>query len=100
MKTSKRYQVKPEKLHSLDDIRMEKLRLRMEIMKTEENIHAGYRDILSALSFKNLAASVIGDVTATSSLLSKAFDFGKSMVAKHKKKKHDKLKGAIKPEPS
>lgn len=90
MKTSKRYQVNPDKIHSLNDLRMEKLRLRMEIMKTEESIHAGYRDIIEALSFKNIAATVVNDVAASSTVLTKAFEFGKSFLAKRKKKKHDK----------
>lgn len=90
MKTSNRYTVKPEKIHSLKDLRMEKLRLRLEILKTEENIHNGYRDILHALTFKNLAGSVINDISASSSVISKAFSFGKAIMAKRKKKKHDK----------
>jgi hypothetical protein len=91
MKTSKRYLVKPEKIHSLDDLRLEKLRLRLEIMKTEESIHSGYRDILEALTFKNLASTMIKDVSATSSVLTKAFAFGKAVMARHKKKKHDRM---------
>ena len=91
MKTTKRYLVKPEKIHSMEDLRLEKLRLRLEIMKTEENIHAGYRDILEALSFKNIATTMINDVAATSSVLSKAFSFGKAMMAKRKKKKQGTL---------
>ncbi len=75
----------------MNDLRMEKLRLRMEIMKTEENIHAGYRDILEALSFKNITSSLINDVAATSSVLTKAFSFGKAMIAKRKKKKQGNL---------
>ena len=92
MKTSKRYMVKPEKINSLQDIEMEKQRLRLEIMKKEENIHSDYRHILEALSFRNLASTMINDISATSSALSKVFSFGKSIMAKRKKKKHDKLK--------
>lgn len=94
MKTSKRYVVKSDKIHSMSDLRMEKLRLQMEIMKAEENIHAGYRGIIEALSFKNIAGNVIGDLTTSSSLVAQAFSFGKSILAKRKKKKHDKLKEA------
>jgi hypothetical protein len=89
MKTSKRYLVKSEKIHSLNDLQMEKMRLRMEILKTEERIHAGYRDILDALSFKNIASTVMNDVTASSTILARAFSFGKALMAKRKKKKHD-----------
>ncbi len=83
--------VKPDKIHSLNDLQMEKLRLQMEIMKAEANIHSGYRGILDALSFKNLAGTLISDVTASSSVVSQAFAFGKSMLAKRKQKKQDKL---------
>ena len=91
MKTSKRYIVQAGKIHSLEDIRLEKMRLRLEILKTENNIHDGYRDILQALSFKNLANNVISDISASSTLITKAFSIGKSLLEKRKKKKHDKL---------
>jgi hypothetical protein len=84
--------VQPGKIHSLNDIRLEKQRLRLEIMKTEENIHSGYLHILQALSFKNLATTMINEISVTSSAMTKAFAFGKSIMARRKKKKHDKLK--------
>ena len=92
MKTSNRYKVKSQNIHSLKDIDMEKQRLRNEIMKTEADIHAGYRNILQAFTLKNLAATMINDVAATSSVLSKVFSFGKVLMEKRKKKKHDKQK--------
>ena len=92
MKTSKRYIVEPGKIHSLQDLKMEKQRLKFEILKTEENIHSGYRDIVSAFTIKNLATTMINDISATSSVLNKAFSFGKSIMARRKKKKHDKMK--------
>ena len=92
MKPSKRYIVKADKIHSLEDIRMEKLKLRIEIMKTEENIHSGYRDILQSLSFRNIATTVINDVSASSTMLTKAFAFGKAVMTRRKKKKHDRPK--------
>jgi hypothetical protein len=81
----------PGKIHSLEDIRLEKLRLRMEILKTETNIHQGYRDILDALSFRNIATTMINDVTASSTLISKALSYGKTFIEKRRKKKHDKM---------
>ena len=88
MKISKRYIVKPEKIHSLKDIELEKQRLRLEIMKTEANIQAEYHNILNAMTLKNIASNMISDITSTSSIISKAFSFGKSLMAKRKKKKH------------
>lgn len=92
MKTSKRYIVKAEKIHSLHDLSLEKERLRFEIMKTEENIHSGYRNILEAFTLKNLASTMIDEISTTSTVMSKAFAFGQSFMSKRKKKKHDKLK--------
>ena len=97
MKTTKRYTVQPAKIKSLKDLEMEKKRLKFEIMKTEENIHQGYRDILNALTFKNLATTMINDFSTTSSVLSKAFSFGRSIMAKRKKKKQDKMASKIVP---
>ncbi len=92
MKTSNRYRVKSQNIHSLKDIELEKQRLRIEIMKTEADIHTGYRNILQAFTLKNIAATMISDVAATSSVMSKVFSFGKVLLEKRKKKKHDKLK--------
>jgi hypothetical protein len=88
MKTTKRYLVKSEKIHSLKDIEMEKQRLRLEILKTEANIHAEYHSILNALTFKNIASNVIGNISPASTIISKAVSFGKSLMEKRRKKKH------------
>ncbi|MEI7499186.1 MAG: hypothetical protein WCK84_01955 [Bacteroidota bacterium] len=95
MKTSNRYKVRHGKIHSLKDLELEKHRLKLEIMKTEVNIQSGYRNIINALSFKNLATTMINEVSATSSVLSKAFAIGKSIMTKRKKKKIDKSKATI-----
>lgn len=92
MKTSNRYKVKSQNIHSLKDLELEKQRLRLEIMKTENNIQLDYHNILHAMTLKNIASNMINDISATSSVLSKAFSFGKSLMEKRKKKKHDKLR--------
>jgi len=71
---------------------LEKQLLRLEIMKTENNIQLDYHNILHAMTLKNIASNMISDISATSSVLSKAFSFGKSLMEKRKKKKHDRLK--------
>jgi len=86
--------VRPEKIRSLNDIRMEKLRLKLEIMKTEESISSAYREILQALTFKNIASAVVSDISATSSVVAKAISIGKAVLTGRKKKKHDKMKEA------
>jgi hypothetical protein len=81
--------VKPEKIHSLRDLEMEKERLKLEILKTETNIRSDYHNLLHAFTFKNLASSVIQDITTTSSVVSKAFSIGKSFLGKKKKRKKE-----------
>lgn len=82
--------VKPDKIHTLKDIELEKQRLRLEILKTEAHIQDGYRNILHAFTFKNLASNMINDISATTSVIGKAFSIGKAIMAKRKKKHHDR----------
>lgn len=86
MKTNNRYVVKPEKIHSLKDLELEKQRLRLEIMKTETTIRASYHNLLHAFTFRNLATSLVQDISATSSAFSKAVAIGKSFFHRKKKK--------------
>ncbi len=82
--------VNPQSIRSLQDLSMEKQRLRYEILKTEANIHSGYRDLVHALTFKNIALSVVSDISASSSVLTKAIAIGKSFMSNRKKKKTDR----------
>ncbi|MEI6683843.1 MAG: hypothetical protein WCO44_14525 [Bacteroidota bacterium] len=90
MKTTNRYTIKAERIRSLKDIEVEKHRLRLEIMKKEQDIHNSYRNILQGFSPRNLATSMVNDFTTSSSILSKAFSIGKAFMARRKKKKRDK----------
>ena len=90
MKTTNRYTIKAARIHSLKDIEVEKHRLRLEIMKKEQDIHNSYRNILQSFSPRNLATSMVNDFTTSSTILSKAFSIGKAIMARRKKKKHDK----------
>ena len=94
MSPTKRYTVKADKIGSLKDIELEKQRLRLEIMKKEQDINSGYRNIVQALSPRNIAATLVNDLTTSSTVLSKAFSIGKALIAKRKKKKLDKLNAA------
>jgi len=87
MKTNKRYKVRPDNIHSLRDIELEKARLQLEIMKAEECIHSDYRRIVDSFTLKNLATGLIDDIATTSNIVSKAFGIGKNFLAKRKKKK-------------
>jgi hypothetical protein len=79
--------VKPEKIHSLKDLEMEKQRLKLEILKAENHIQTDYHNLLHAFTFKNIASNMIQDISATSTVVSKAFSIGKSLFSRKKKKK-------------
>jgi hypothetical protein len=87
MKRNKRYRVNPEKIGSLQALELEKARLKLEIMKSEENIRSDYHRIADAFTLRNLAAGLIEDIAVTSNVFSKAVSVGKSFFAKRKKKK-------------
>ena len=87
MKPTKRYLVNPDKIHSLKDIELEKQRLRLEILKTEVNINQSYHDVVHAFSLRNIATSVVNEISTTSNVIGKAFSIGKAFIEKRKKKK-------------
>lgn len=95
MKTNKRYQVKTDRIHSLEDIKAEKVRLKFEIRLKEEHIQSNYRHILDAFTLRNLATTLVTELSATSSIVSKVFLLGKSILERRKKKKKEKLSGDI-----
>ncbi|MCK9424201.1 MAG: hypothetical protein M0Q38_16570 [Bacteroidales bacterium] len=95
MKTSKRYKIKTSKIHSLEDITAEKTRLKFEIRLKEEHIQSNYRHILDAFTLRNLTSTLVTELSATSSIVSKALSMGKSILERRKKKKKEKLSGDI-----
>ena len=75
------------KIHSLKDLHSERLRLKGELLRTEEGIHSNYRNILDAFSFHNILKTVTQDIALASTAFSKAFSIGKTLLGKVKKKK-------------
>jgi hypothetical protein len=73
----------------MHELQLEKVRLQMELVRTEDNIKNNYRHILSALSFRNII-STITELTSTTSIVSKAFTLGKNLLGRRKKKKQQK----------
>jgi len=94
MNRKNRYRIRSKRIRSLHDLELEKSRLQLEIVRSEEAIRSGYRQILQALSFRNLANTILEEVTTTSTVLSKAFSIGKSLLERRKKKKKDKARMA------
>ncbi|MCK9203898.1 MAG: hypothetical protein M0P58_05595 [Bacteroidales bacterium] len=95
MKKSERYRVKTDRIRSLEDIAAEKARLKFEIRLKEEHIHNNYQRILDAFTLRNLASSLVTEISTNSSIVSKAISIGKSFIEKRKKKKKEKLSGGV-----
>jgi len=74
----------------MKDLTLEKQRVRMEILKTEQEIHRDYRNILHALSLRNLASALVNEILTTHSGISTAFSIGRNLFRGKKKKKHDR----------
>jgi hypothetical protein len=77
------------KIHSLEDLKLEKARLRLEILKKEDSIKGNYRHIVDVLSFRNFFHTISEDLSTSSNAISKVYQVGKSIFAKRKKKKKE-----------
>jgi len=89
MKTNKVWRSTVRKIHSMHELQMEKARLKMELVKTEGEIKANYRHILSAFSLRNIFSTVTTELTSSSSVMAKAFTLGKNWLSRRKKKKKE-----------
>jgi hypothetical protein len=74
------------KIGSLKDLHSEKLRIKAELQLTEEGITSNYHNIRNAFTFSNVLKTVAEDI----SIASKAFEFGKMLLGKVKRKKKKK----------
>jgi hypothetical protein len=79
----------------MQELQLEKARLNLELVKTEDKIKSNYHHILSAFSLKNIFSTVT-ELTSASSLVSKAFTLGKNWFDKRKKKKKQKQQAEAK----
>jgi hypothetical protein len=82
-----KYKTSIRKIHSLKDLHLERLRLKGELLNTEEGINANYHNIREAFSIHNILKTVTEDITLASTAFSKAFSIGKTLIGKVKKKK-------------
>jgi hypothetical protein len=77
-------------IHSMQELQLEKARLKLEILKTEGDIKANYRHILSAFSLRNIFSTVTTELIHPSSLVTSAITLGKNWLSKRKKKRKQK----------
>lgn len=88
MKNKTHYKIRG--IRSLHDLELEKVRLKMELLKREEAIKGNYRNIVDALTFRNLLQHLSSEITKTTSAVSTAFSVGKSIFGAFKRKKKNK----------
>lgn len=74
-------------IKSLEDLKLEKARLEMDILKKENQIQSDYRQILDRLTFRNVFLAIKEDVALTTNIASKVISAGKRLFGKKKKKK-------------
>ena len=91
---------KIRKLRSLHDLELEKVRLKFEALKIEEQIKGNYRNLVDALTFRNLFQHLSNEISMTKSAVSTAFSVGKTILEKFKKKKKNKEKPTTDPSPA
>jgi len=89
MKTNKVQRSTIRKIHSMHELQLEQARLKLELVKTEDNIKANYRQFLSAFSLRNIFSTVTTELISTSSILSNVFVLGKNLLSRRKKKKKE-----------
>jgi CRISPR/Cas system-associated endonuclease Cas3-HD len=78
---------KIREIHSMHELQLEKARLKMEVMKAEEKVKGNYRNIVEALSLRNIVTTVTSELVNPSSVIAKVFTFGKNWLSRRKKKK-------------
>jgi len=93
MKTTKKLHSNFHRVRSMQELKLEKIRLQMEEVITKEKIKENYRQIKDAFALRNIVTTVTTELGGTSSLLSKGISLGKSIFGKRKKKKKDRTEG-------
>jgi hypothetical protein len=74
----------------MHELQLEKARLKLELVKSEDKIKGNFRHIRSAFSLKNIFSTVTTELTNPTSILMKAFTIGKDWLGRRKKKKKQK----------
>lgn len=74
-------------MQSLQELREEKFRLQREILKAELNIKTNYKDIVDALTFRNVINTIAEEIIATNFVVSQAYSIIRPLFKLKKKKK-------------
>ena len=87
MKTKFKTRSNIRKIRTLHELEMEKARLQVELVKTEEQISSAYRHLMDHFSFRNIIKKTADEINMTTNVVSKAVAIGKDIFGKVKKKK-------------
>ena len=71
----------------MKELQTEKFRLQREIIQTEEGIHNDYRNLVDALTFRNIINTIAEEVVATNMIVSQAYSIIRPLFNRKKKKK-------------
>ena len=87
MKTKFKSRTNLRRVRSYNDLELEKARLKIELIKTEEQIRSNYKHLADQLSIRNLVKRMTDEITMTKNVVSNAISIGKDIFANIKKKK-------------
>ncbi|MCX6243524.1 MAG: hypothetical protein NTU98_02370 [Bacteroidetes bacterium] len=89
MKTTKRPRSNFRKVRSMNELKLEKARLQMDVVMAEERIKGNYRQIKEAFALRNIITTVVTELSNQTYAISNVISAARSIFKKKKKKKKE-----------
>jgi hypothetical protein len=89
MEKNKVQRSKIRRIKSMNELKLEKVRLRLELVRTEDKISNNFKNIRSAFTLRNIFSTITNEIATPSSFLMKAFTLWKDWMGRRKKKKKE-----------
>ncbi|MFH1297605.1 MAG: hypothetical protein ABIJ04_10070 [Bacteroidota bacterium] len=93
MKTSSFRPSERPPARNMKELKAEKRRLQREIVRTETGIRTDYRNLVEALTFRNIINTLAEEIMATNLVVSQAYSIISPLFKRKKKKKKDEGRG-------
>jgi len=87
MKKSRHLKSRMASIRTLKELRDEKSRLRSELIDTEDDIRENYRDLIDALTFRNIINTIAEEIISTNLVVSQVYSMIKPLFKRKKKNK-------------
>ena len=87
MKRTKHHRDRRIPISTMKELQTEKFRLQREILETEEGINNDYRNLVDALTFRNIINTIAEEVVSTNMIVSQAYSIIRPLFNRKKKKK-------------